>query len=932
MKLIAGDLCRALSERQRHALESHLERCDSCRQTADLCRASAVSNGSPPPERSSPAPPQPARDDLEVGSVVGSHVVLRHLGSGGMGSVYMGYDPMLERRVALKVLRSDAFLPSEREVAQARLVLEGQAQARLSHPNVAGVYEVVRRGDDVVLVLEYIEGAALRTWLRQERRTADEVLAVFRQAGAGLAAAHESNVIHRDLKPSNIMVGRDGRVCVADFGLAVVSARVHASREQTTTESRGYAGTLGYIAPEILEGGPATPRSDQFSFCVALYESLFGALPFRGTSIDEFIEATRRGPTTMAAGLRVSRRVRRALVRGLQSDPGQRFASMQALIDALVDRPSYRAIVVGSGIAAAGLAAVLAVPATEPCAQPHRHLADVWAGPRRDAIRSAVLGKEKQVGSTIWSSVSELVDDYARRWTDIRRKACEATYVHREQSDQLLDLRMACLDARLAAMRALGDQLLSPDMEISGKAIIAASKLPSLDPCSNRQALLDQTPLPKQTEQREAISDIRAQLESAMTFDLMGRYQRAFDEAKRAATAADALGWAPLQAEAQYVLGRTANHTRDTDLELQAFHRAGALALASSHAEVLAKTNISMVHAVGINQAKPAESEVWVAWSKAALAAYGNDPLLQARRLENVAVVLFARGEYQEAARLERRGLELRVKALGEDHPLVGDSLYNLAASEIRAGEVGAAIKHLQRARTIFRTRFGQLSPRMSITLNLLGVIQMQTGQLTAALESFREGRHIDEQIRGKKDDQYYDTIENEALTLHRLGNADEAHSIFNNMIPQLVAILGPDHPRISIVKGYLAMVLVKLGRYAEAERLALAALEGIQASFSQDHPELANAATALGQVALARNEVAQSLKYLEQAHAIRSANDSDPYRRWLTGFALAQARWRQGNRSDEAIATAQAALDQIEDYEAYATRVRRNTRVDQNG
>ena len=275
----------------------------------------------------------------------GRFKVLDVIGQGGMGIVYACYDDQLERKVAVKVLLGKTF--QNVDIARARLLREAQAMARLSHPNVVQVFEAGEFDDVVYLAMEYIEGRDLRTWLGVRARSWREIVAVFLQAGHGLAAAHEAGVIHRDFKPDNVLVGDDGRVRVLDFGLArpaagdeteeyIADGAAHSSHKITLTKVGAYIGTPAYMSPEQHLCQPADARSDQFSFCVALYGALYGHAPFEGLTLMELsenvIEGRLRPPP---AGTPVPAWVFEALRTGLATAPDDRHPSMDTLLAAL---------------------------------------------------------------------------------------------------------------------------------------------------------------------------------------------------------------------------------------------------------------------------------------------------------------------------------------------------------------------------------------------------------------------------------------------------------------------------------------------------------------------------------------------------------------------------------------------------------------------
>lgn len=278
-----------------------------------------------------------------VGSRVGRYRLMRKLGEGGMGVVYEALDPELDRMVAIKLL-----LPG---FDNARLMREARALARLSHPNVVTVYDVGEMDGQTFIAMELIHGVNMRTWLTQQERDYHEVLNVLLPAGRGLAAAHAAHLVHRDFKPENVMIGDDGRVRVLDFGIvsAVVASRglekdapdrrqelTKADMELTpgSEASGSFAGTPAYMAPEQLSAQAVDERADQYSYCVVLWEALYGKRPFHGVALTE--RATGRAslhPTEWEQH-GVPLWLHRMLLHGLSANLGGRYPSMEALLSA----------------------------------------------------------------------------------------------------------------------------------------------------------------------------------------------------------------------------------------------------------------------------------------------------------------------------------------------------------------------------------------------------------------------------------------------------------------------------------------------------------------------------------------------------------------------------------------------------------------------
>ena len=367
-------------------VEAHLAGCRDCRSlvamlagTEDDSQAATRKHERMRPDDDSQVAKRPV---LSIGDRVGRYLVLSTLGAGGMGVVFAAYDPQLDRKVALKLLRANLRGPSAKE-ARTRLKREAQAIAQLSHPNVVAVYDVGTTPDgDVYIAMEFVEGDTLTTWLKRWPRTWREILEVFHQAARGLQAAHQVGLLHRDFKPDNVLVGGDGRVRVTDFGLArsvlgpdeaqrseSLATPLHADLTATGT----VLGTPRYMPPEQLTGPGIDARSDQFSFCVALYEALYSKHPLEGSTSVAMLESGARAALP-PEGTRVPPQIGRAVLRGLDRDRAKRFPTMAALVHEL-QPPAQRSTARFAVAAAIGLvlvggatAAVMSRP------EPPRHI------------------------------------------------------------------------------------------------------------------------------------------------------------------------------------------------------------------------------------------------------------------------------------------------------------------------------------------------------------------------------------------------------------------------------------------------------------------------------------------------------------------------------------------------------------------------------
>jgi serine/threonine protein kinase len=323
------------------------------------------------------ARPGPQGAGLPRGTAVGRYVILRQLGGGAIGVVYAAYDPELDRKLAIKILRTEASGKLEGSEARGRMQREAQAMARLTHTNVIAVYDAGTFEDQVFVAMEFVDGQTLRGWLKEKPRSWREVRDVFLLAGRGLAAAHAAGLVHRDFKPENVLIGVGGRVCVGDFGLARSATAAEPSApvaledtalgsgsdalSATLTRTGAFLGTPAYMAPEQLMGRKADTRADQFSFCIALYEALYGQRPFAGDTIGDLSFAIMKGRIREPpAGCKVPAWLRAVVQRGLAADPEQRFDSIDAMLHALGRDPALRwrraLTVLSTALVVAGLA------------------------------------------------------------------------------------------------------------------------------------------------------------------------------------------------------------------------------------------------------------------------------------------------------------------------------------------------------------------------------------------------------------------------------------------------------------------------------------------------------------------------------------------------------------------------------------------------
>ncbi|MEM0963430.1 MAG: protein kinase, partial [Bacteroidota bacterium] len=264
-----------------------------------------------------------------IGRTIGTYRIQSLLGQGGMGAVYRGVDLMLDRPVAIKALRADiAASPDHVE----RFRQEAKTLARLLDPHIATLYALLRDGDDLYMVMEFVEGETFEALLHRERRLpASRALDLFRQALRGIDHAHQRGIVHRDVKPANFMITPSGTVKVMDFGIA----RLLGTARMTQTAHA--IGTAEYMAPEQVRAREVDARTDVYALGVLLYEMVAGRVPFDEPSAFEIMQAhLQREPTPpshIAGDLPPA--VESAILTALAKDPDDRFPTVAAFRDAL---------------------------------------------------------------------------------------------------------------------------------------------------------------------------------------------------------------------------------------------------------------------------------------------------------------------------------------------------------------------------------------------------------------------------------------------------------------------------------------------------------------------------------------------------------------------------------------------------------------------
>ncbi len=908
-----------------------------------------------------------APDRLERGANLGRYLVLERIGRGGIGVVYAGYDPELDRRVALKVLSvSDRGAGNK----ATRRLREARALARLNHPNVLAVYDVGVTQGLLFIATELVEGETLAVWLRQPRRM-EEILSMFRLAGRGLVAAHAEGLVHRDFKPANVMIGTDGRVRVVDFGLARelasapdasavvdvealndpgVGARLaHAG---PTTSLAGAPGTPRYMAPEQRAGGPVGPAADQFSFCISLYRALFGVFPSEcgeAEADDGEVGAVRVTPSRA-----VPARLRAALKTGLAEDPDLRHASMEALLAVLTPSPwrGRRLLVAVALILLLGLAGYRWWYAErQVCDAGADRVAEVWNAASRERLQQAFAASSHDYVADAWPAAARALDAYGEAWAMGYRQACTARRSG-TQSPELFDLRGACLDRRLLELAALLRVLSTRGDARLDRALEAVGRLAPVSECAEVRSL--RSPLPAPAQASERLAALNRDLAEVRALLMSGAYAEGQTRGEALVTAAGHFGHWPLTAEALLYLGRLADVQFDVETAEKGLTEALLAAQAGRHQRVAAQAFLRLARSVGLKQQDLARAYRLSDQARSVIEQLSEPPTLAADLDDLMGTLLTQEARYDEAHEHLRRALELRTVALGDDHPLIANTLIRLGNADLARGELQAARDSFARGLAISQEARGPWHPitasgyarlgtvsfeladypqalanhrqaleirrrslgpdhvRVAVSLSEVANVLTVQKRYTEALERFQAALAVFEETLGPAHGHVATALSNLATALLHQGHSDQAREHFSRALEIREQIYGADQDVVAETLYNLGETELRMAAHDRASRYFRRSHAIWEAIHGVDHFLTVDAQTGLARALIGAGAADEALPLLEAALARRPETPRDPVFVAKTQFALARALQASGREPARARELARAALDNL--------------------
>ena len=634
------------------------------------------------------------------------------------------------------------------------------------------------------------------------------------------------------------------------------------------------------MAPEQTRGEVPDARSDQFSFCVALWEALHGERPFD----DEAPPEDRHAPERPPRGGNVPAWLTAVVARGLSSRPEQRWPSLAALLEALAHDPATARRRIFAGAGAVVLVALAGVGIKQArnqearaCANGAARLAGVWDDARKQKLEQAFIAGGTPNAAALWQRARALVDDYARRWVDTQEESCRATRIEGRQSEMLLELRMSCLERRRATLSALGDVwLAAPTTKALSEATNSVASLPPLDECSDLRALTDPLPLPRDKNARDQIAAVRAQLDRASALEATSKWADAEKAALAAQKEADATGYAPVQAEARLLVSNAMLPDGNPAVVVTASEAARLAALAHDDRKA-ASALILLVSALSANAAKFDEALATARVATVFVARAGDPADLRGELLYARGRALLDGGKPKEALADLSQALPLLRQSLGESAPSTLAAAFIFAGATDELGDHAAAHAAFERILAVGRARDGADGPRESSWLNGLGMVEEHAGNFKEARAHYEKALAIHLRALGPDNEMSADLYTNLGNALLGLGQLDEAADLYVKARDLLVRLNGADHPYVAVLDSNLGAVRRTQGRLDEAAALGERALASAGKAYGKGHPQYANFEGEYARtLELRGDESGARAHYVHALEVLRASNGAD--------------------------------------------------------
>ncbi len=838
--------------------------------------------------------------------LLGRYRVAHRLGTGGQGTVWVARDPELDRDVAIKLIHVSG---RDAERAQARLLREARALARISHPNVLAVLDVGVHDGHVFMVTELVRGLDMRRWLDATPRGWLARASVILDAARGLAAVHALGLLHRDVKPTNVFVASDGRALLGDFGLARPWSR-EPSRDaldrtvadQVATEATAWIGTPAYLAPEQHRGAPGNESTDRYALCVLAWEALFGRRPFEGDSLRELVRAKERGRPIAPRRTGVPMALVRVLRRGLSADPADRLDSTPALLAELeraMRPPRHRAAPIAGTLVAGVLALPTSwtpTPSDDPCADAEAE----WARAQPVAADAFV----SELAQRVDAYMAEMGPEWSRRTCDAAQRVVASI-----PEDPQAAAELECL---VALRGRLHDAI---EIHTHGDASARSGVLRSLAELGRPADCGDAVHRPDPPEEdAAAVAEAREQLANSRAHRRASDVSGALAGVDAAAAIAERVRFEPLFAEVDLARARLTPNDRAVAEPL--LTRAHTTAVASHHDEIAIEAALELAHLHAALRDDPEAAQRWMRqagadverirgtrryalfvgwhaalesklaavvgdWDRAAL--HAEDAIARLETVEGAALWLatatgyaaeaaLRRDRATEAEALFRRSVAVHEDALGPSHPQTATAVANLASALVSLHRPADAVPLLRRAIAIREATLGPHALETAPAWQSLAVALRDTGELDAAADAGDRAVEIFREVLGARHQRLAAATWARADVAYAQRDWEGAAERYRDAADQFEALDLPADLAWMLHKRGLA--LARLGRIEDAIALHERGLEVREASLGSDHVDVVKSLLPLAAARQAAGDRRDALVHATRAETLAAKHD----------------------------------------------------------
>jgi tetratricopeptide (TPR) repeat protein len=708
-----------------------------------------------------------------------------------------------------------------------------------------------------------------------------------------------------------------------------------AADSEDLTATGAILGTPAYMAPEQFRGEPTDARTDQFAFCVALWEALHRQRPFAGNSVFELTLAVTSGTLVQPKRGDVPSWLQKVVERGLACEPDRRWPAMPELLDALQRDPTRRrrfVAVTGAAVLVCAAALIgsrlqreqVRVTTMAECELEGRAIEDDWNAVVQRELELAFLATKSGLAPTAWERARVGLDEYAREWTELRTRVCVETRLDgpKEHDAQIID----CLDDRRMRVSSLLDVWAEATELVVIRSTTATASLPHLAECLDELALAQRSRMPSDEHTRAQVRALHQRFEQVNGLFVAGAYEQGQREAQALLADAEQLGWRPMEGDSRRLLADFYSATGKLEEARADYRRAGLVALAANQDKSALVAATALVFVVGYRLSKHDEGLAWAELGQALVERAGLEgTAFEAKLINNVATIRLAQGSYPEATEGFERALSIQKATLGQQHPELSGTLNNLGNALEKQGRYDDSLAAHRQALSLSQALHGPTHPDVATSLINLGNVLGAQGDFDAALVEQRRALATLEQAFGPEHPNVASVLNNIGSHLVHLGDHEQAAELLERALLIFETNFGEQHPNVAVALNNLADVQLARGHHQDALAAYQRALSIREAALGLEHPRLAYSLTGIGKAQLALGAVDEARTALLRALALREL--AKPEDQAETRFALARVDLAAGDQVTS-VELARQALDGFriagKAYEAQAIEVER--------